>query len=823
MKQPKTIVVSLLLFFSYAGFLRAEQPAKPQVNTSPIPLAEGEIGAVGAKAAKIAEIAKIPPEYAPIVDDPKLPRVLIIGDSISIAYTLIVRKELGGVANVHRIAANGGATKTALGDYGLCQWIKDGEKWDVIYFNHGVHDASYRFANGVDKDKDGNYASPARGCKPYVSVEDYEKNLHSIVGILRKTGAKLVFGTTTPIPNSLAEKYVENSELPYNEAAKKVMAAEGVAIVDLWAAVKPQQDKLQGPRNVHFRPEGSEVLGKEVAAAIRTSLDGMEIINVPIADGPCKPTWQSLGDHFKCPAWWRQAKIGVWLFWGPMSVGEEGDWYAKWMYMPKHAWGTYTSVYPSHLETFGHPSQSGFKDLLPLWKAEKWEPEKLMALYKRAGARYVLAQGQHHDNFDNWDSKYQPWNSVKIGPHRDVVGEWKKAADKEGMRFGISFHGDYSLWWYQPAFLADLDGPLKGIPYDAAQNYVGEDTWWKKMGLDLKDLYGIDLKEDVVFPENFTGDPNEFRMQKPLSHGIADGNLKKNIDFARWFATKFTRRVIDAIDKYSPDFIFFDGDGSYPFCGHFTGRGLRADVTPRVIAHLYNKSIAQNGGHLEAMAFTKGNEDPRAVAVNSEAQVFPYIKRDQPWHTENSVGDWVHRPGIFYDSGMVIHQMLEAVSRDGNYIINLTMNPAGELDAGGTKTLKEMGDWMDINGEGIYDSSAWDVWGEGEIVMIKRGLLDKEQAKTPYTSRDIRFTVGTDGAVYAYVMAWPEDGKILIRSLGNGAGAIANVKLLGSKEPLQWEQTATGLKIILPSSSTSKFAWGLKVTGVGMLKVANSL
>ncbi len=263
----KKCLLSLMMLLLLGSQIRAQEPTKARDPN--IPLAQGEVADPG----QAKKAPALPPEYVPIVDNPALPRVLIIGDSISIAYTLIVRKELEGVANVHRIAANGGATKTALSDYGLCRWIKEGEKWDVIFFNHGVHDASYRFEGGMDKDKDGNYASPARGCKPYVSVEEYEKNLHTIIGILRKTGAKLVFGTTTPIPNSLAEKYVENSELPYNEVAKKVMKEEGVTVVDLWAAVKPQQDKLQGPRNVHFQKEGSEVLGKQVAAAIRAVIE----------------------------------------------------------------------------------------------------------------------------------------------------------------------------------------------------------------------------------------------------------------------------------------------------------------------------------------------------------------------------------------------------------------------------------------------------------------------------------------------------------------------------------------------------------------------
>ena len=536
----------------------------------------------------------------------------------------------------------------------------------------------------------------------------------------------------------------------------------------------------------------------------------MEVINVPISPGPCEPTWKSLGDHFQTPSWWRQAKIGVWLHWGPQSVGEDGDWYAKWIYMPKYAWGKYTDVYPDHLARFGHPSQFGYKDILPLWKAEKWEPDKLMALYRRAGARYVIGQGMHHDNFDLWNSKYQPWNAVKIGPHRDILGGWKKAADQAGMRFGIAFHGDYSLWWYQPAFLSDLEGPKQGVPYDGAQNYDGKDTWWKQMGLDLKDLYGINLKDEVTLPLDWKDGLTAYRMDGPLSHGISDGNLK-NLEFARWYATKWTHRVLDAIDQFSPDFIYFDGGGSYPFCGHGTGKGLRADATPRVIAHLYNISLQKNNGRLEAMAFTKGNEDARAVAVNVESGVPSEIKREQPWQTENGLGEWFYKRGTFYESGMVIHEMLEAVSKDGNYAINIPLTPAGELDPGGTQTLEDMGDWMEVNGEGIYGSSAWDVWGEGSVVM-SGGNLGPEQAGTPYTAHDIRFTTN-HGAVYAYLMAWPTDGKAIIHSLGTASGRVAEVTLLGAKEKLTWKQTAEGLEVGLPSVPPSRFAFGLKVTG----------
>ncbi len=248
--------VAASVVMAMAGALQA-QPAKDQAST----------------AAAAAKPAKVDPAMVPVVDDPKLPRVLLIGDSVSIAYTLVVRKELVGVANVHRVLANGGSTKTALGSYGLERWLAGGNaKWDVIHFNHGLHDASYRFADGSDKDAKGNYASPLNNAKPNVPIDDYEKNLRLIVARLRQTGAKLIFATTTPIPDSQAEKYVKGSETAYNDAARKVMTEEKIPVDDLWAAVMPQLDKLQIPRNVHFQAAGSAVLGKQVAQSIRAEL-----------------------------------------------------------------------------------------------------------------------------------------------------------------------------------------------------------------------------------------------------------------------------------------------------------------------------------------------------------------------------------------------------------------------------------------------------------------------------------------------------------------------------------------------------------------------
>ena len=178
-----------------------------------------------------------------------------------------------------------------------------------------------------------------------------------------------------------------------------------------------------------------------------------------MADGKFQPTWESL-KQYETPEWFRDAKFGIWAHWGPQCQPERGDWYARHMYSEGH-W-----QYQDHLARYGHPSKHGFKDVIHEWKAEKWDPDKLLALYKRAGAEYFIALANHHDNFDNYDSKYQPWNSVNLGPKKDLIGGWAKAARSNGMRFGVSVHAAHAWSWYETAQGADKEGPLAGVPYD---------------------------------------------------------------------------------------------------------------------------------------------------------------------------------------------------------------------------------------------------------------------------------------------------------------------------------------------------------------------
>jgi hypothetical protein len=272
--------------------------------------------------------ATVPPAFAPITDDPSLPRVLLMGDSVSIAYALEVRKQLAGVANVHRVPANCGSTQVALGAYGLARWLPEaGESWDVIHFNHGLHDLSYRFADDRDRNDKGEYASPTNGGHPNVSLAEYEPNLHQIIARLKQTGAKLIFASTTPVPESEAAKYVKDSELPYNQVASRVMAEEGVAWNDLWSLVKPRQAELQLPRNVHFRSTGSMVMAKQVADVIRAAL-------------PAKPEAAQAPDD----SLWLQS--GVLLFEDGFEREEDGNgWKAI-----GHGWESATAERVPHLK-----------------------------------------------------------------------------------------------------------------------------------------------------------------------------------------------------------------------------------------------------------------------------------------------------------------------------------------------------------------------------------------------------------------------------------------------------------------------------------------
>jgi alpha-L-fucosidase len=526
-------------------------------------------------------------------------------------------------------------------------------------------------------------------------------------------------------------------------------------------------------------------------------------LGFPIESGPFQPTWESIAKNYPgTPAWLREAKFGIWVHFGPQAAGESGDWYARKLYIPG------TPAYNNHLKKYGHPSVSGYKEVLRDWNPTKLDPAKLTAIYKAAGARYLVIQGVHHDNFDLWNSHYQPWNATHLGPKRDIIGEWAKAARAAGIHYGITFHHEYTWWWWQTAFGADKDGPKAGVPYDGHLTLAdGKGKWWQ--GLDPRLLYGIDLREY----KGVTAAANSPWSPPPA------GLFSRHEAYCKWYASWWAMRMVDAINQYDPDFIYTDGTSPQPFSGEGTGTGMKADAMQRVIAHFYNHTLKKRG-KVDSFSIIKFHPPINGTVNTLEGGIPRDIKTDQPWIAETPVGDWFYAPGFFYSSDIVVRYLLEEVSRDGNVAVCVSLLPDGSLDNGSLKMLEGVGKWMRINGEGIYGSKAWEVLGEGangKINTLPGGSLGKRQADVPYGPQDFRFTVGKDDSLYAWCLTVPKPGtELRITSLGTTANRlkkpIKSLSLLGHVGILRWKQEPDALVVTCPGSMQFSTAIGFKIS-----------
>lgn len=527
-------------------------------------------------------------------------------------------------------------------------------------------------------------------------------------------------------------------------------------------------------------------------------------LDIPIAAGPMKPTWESIEKNYPGePTWLRDAKFGIWVHFGPQSAGESGDWYARNMYKQG------SRAYQNHLKKYGHPSEVGYKEILRDWNPTKLDPAKLTKIYLDAGAKYLMIQGVHHDNYDLWDSKYQPWNSVNIGPKRDLIGEWAKACRAEGMHFGVTFHHEYSWWWWQTAFGSDTSGIKKGVLYDGKLTLAdGKGKWWE--GYDPRMLYGIDLRE-------YKGvERKAYTDWSPAPAGIFTNHLA----YAKWYATNWALRMMDVVAKYDPDFIYTDGTVQGPFTGNGTGTGIKADAMQHVMADYYNQTL-QRRGVVNTFSIVKFRNKTNGTVNTEEFGVPEKINTNQPWIAEAPVGDWFYAPGFTYNSGMMIRYVIEAIARDGNAALCISILPDGSLDDGSLKMLKEVGIWMRRNGESVYGSHAWSIPGEGEMIngklkMLPGGALGKKHADFKFDTKDFRFTVGNNNALYAFCMTVPSPlATVTIQSLGTEAPnfkkTIKKVSLLGYQGTLKWKQTADGLSIVCPKKMPFETAVVFKI------------
>ncbi len=497
-----------------------------------------------------------------------------------------------------------------------------------------------------------------------------------------------------------------------------------------------------------------------------------EKLNLPITPGPFQPTRESLSTY-RCPDWFRDAKFGIWAHWGPQSVGMDGDWYAKGIYEEEDS-STWYNVRKYHLAHFGHPSQpgGGYKDIIPLWKAEKWDPERLMALYKKAGAKYFVSMGVHHDNFDLWDSSaVHRWNAVNSGPKRDVVGDWAKAARKNGLRFGVSEHLAVSFAWFQSAHGSDKKGPYAGRPYDGANP-----AYW--------DLY------------HFPGGPEDAWDESQMK-------MSKN---PRW-QQEWYDRITNLLTNYSLDLLY--SDSPVPF-GNEVGLSM--------IAKFYNADLERHGK--QEVVYNCKEPSHGAWVQDYEQTVESNINPD-PWQTDTSMGDWFYKAGGWiHSSKWCIHSLVDIVSKNGNMLLNVVLRPDGSILPECKDILAQMALWNTINGEAIFGTRPWQVYGEG-LGKQKYQRGSREQFDASYSAQDIRFT--TKGAtLYAIVLGWPTDGKVRIRSLARpseGLNSIQGITLLGSKGALQWAQDKDSLVVTLPDEKVSDIANTLKITGLGLAAV----
>lgn len=502
----------------------------------------------------------------------------------------------------------------------------------------------------------------------------------------------------------------------------------------------------------------------------------------PMATGKYTDSWESLS-QYDVPEWFRDAKFGMWAHWGPQCVEESGDWMARGMYMED------SNEYKWHVERYGHPSEFGFKDILPLFKAEKWNPDSIVATYKRLGARYFMALGNHHDNFDLWDSKYQQWNSMNIGPHRDILGEWEAACRRESLPFGVSLHADHAWTFYETSQRYDRKGEKMGALYDGNLTAAdGKGKWWE--GLDPQRLY---------------------RQDHPLSDRswcdwFPDGQWEWGNGAAlpsQEFVTEFYNRTLDVIERYDPDIIYFDATAVpfYPV----------SDAGLKIAAHYYNRNLARHGEDGFTAVMTGKILSPqqrKAITWDVERGAPPMII-DEPWQTCTCLGGW-HYNRKYYDkkkyksAATVVRMLADVVSKNGNLLLSVPLRADGTYDELEAAIIEDIGRWLTINGEAIYDTRPWEIFGEGpaadNAAEMRAQGFNEGQYREP-SEAEIRFTT-TPGALYAICYKWPVKNTIHIKSLGADAPhapeAITEVTLLGHNKPLKTTRTTQGLAVELP-------------------------
>lgn len=466
----------------------------------------------------------------------------------------------------------------------------------------------------------------------------------------------------------------------------------------------------------------------------------LEEIDRVIAAGPYQAEWSSLSE-FTPPEWFAKAKFGIFIHWGLYSIAAHAnEWYSRNMYIrEKEEW-------EYHRKTFGEHTKFGYKDFIPMFTAEKFDPEEWAGLFKEAGASYVFPVAEHHDGFQMYQSRISEFNTWDMGPHRDILGELKAAVEKNDMVFCTSSHRA-EHWFFMghgKEFDSDVKEPLKR-----------GDFYWPAM------------------PEP----DNQALQSEPYPR--------------EEFLTDWLLRTCEIIDQYQPSLLYFDW-----WLQHEAFKG----VLKKLAAYYYNRG-AQWGKKVaicykhDAMMFGSGIVEVERGAL---AEAKPYL-----WQTDTAIAknSWCYTDTLEYKTArQIICTLIEAVCKNGNLLLNVGPKGDGSIPDRDREILKKIGAWMKINGEAVYGSRPWRKSSEGTVNVAEGQFTDNEEP--PYTKEDIRFTAKGD-SIYAFVMRFPEDGRLVIKSLAESEdqnvpefhGLIRKVSVLGKDTPVKYETDSKGLHL----------------------------